>query len=173
MAPPKTELIGRECRNCRSTFLSFPSRNKKYCSVSCWKSFTPPTDHAICVMCKLDKPASEFGKTISKKNGLSSQCLECRRVADRKRGRSIRLARLGLNLEQYEHMLIAQDGKCAICNIVPVKRNGILVVDHNHVNGEIRKLLCVDCNLGLGHFMDSISNIKNAFEYLVKYGGSK
>jgi hypothetical protein len=60
-----------------------------------------------------------------------------------------------------------QNGLCAIC-----KRDedtaGTLCLDHCHTTGEIRGLLCTDCNLGLGRFKDSPENLKAASEYLTR-----
>jgi hypothetical protein len=58
-------------------------------------------------------------------------------------------------------MFKAQSGKCAICG----KRKP-LGVDHCHVTGKIRKLICIKCNTGIGMFGDSPVLIKKALEYL-------
>lgn len=47
-------------------------------------------------------------------------------------------------------MLLAQDGKCAICDKRPKKGSPSLHVDHCHNSGRVRKLLCVRCNMALG-----------------------
>lgn len=71
----------------------------------------------------------------------------------------------GITEEQYEELLLAQAGKCAICLCKPRTRR--LAVDHNHKTGEIRGLLCSRCNHGLlGHAHDSIPVLERALEYL-------
>jgi len=63
--------------------------------------------------------------------------------------------RYGLSREQYEVMLAQQDGVCAICKGEGHKmQNGKrgLVVDHDHVNGDVRGLLCMRCNTYIEHF---------------------
>jgi len=41
-----------------------------------------------------------------------------------------------------------------------------LVVDHDHKTGDIRGMLCHNCNRALGLFKDSVVNLKSAIEYL-------
>lgn len=59
----------------------------------------------------------------------------------------------GITLEDYERMANEQDGVCAICgeSQVPKKNNGngYLHVDHDHLSGKIRGLLCHLCNQGM------------------------
>ena len=60
-----------------------------------------------------------------------------------------------MELEHYEQLLDSQDGKCAICDRPPDASNtrgkGVLFVDHCHDSGDVRGLLCNDCNLIIGH----------------------
>jgi hypothetical protein len=68
-------------------------------------------------------------------------------------------------------MVEAQGGLCAICFKPEVRRKEdgtlrALAVDHDHVTGRIRKLLCHRCNLGLGHFDDDIMRLVSAVTYL-------
>ncbi len=49
--------------------------------------------------------------------------------------------RYGLNEAEYRELYLAQGGKCYICR----RANGkgrMLAVDHNHLTGEVRGLLC-------------------------------
>ena len=58
----------------------------------------------------------------------------------------------GIRLEHYERMLAEQGGLCAICGKPPVatkNNNGYLDVDHDHISGVIRGLLCHPCNQGM------------------------
>lgn len=83
------------------------------------------------------------------------------------------LGKKGVTLEQYDSMLAAQNGVCAIC-LCPERmiRNGkvqSLCVDHDHMNGNVRGLLCVNCNKILGHAHDDINKLKNSISYLESY----
>lgn len=53
----------------------------------------------------------------------------------------------GLTIEQHQAMIKEQGGKCKMCN--KTKR---LVIDHCHVSGKVRGLLCNGCNVAVGHY---------------------
>lgn len=72
----------------------------------------------------------------------------------------------GIDLTEYNNMLIAQSNKCAICSVSYDEER--LAVDHCHDSGKIRGLLCMKCNTALGSFKDSIDILQNAINYLKK-----
>lgn len=85
-----------------------------------------------------------------------------------KEGRRSRLKYgFGLTPEDYQQMLVEQNGRCAICKRLP-PRGYVLHVDHDHTSGAIRGLLCGECNWGLGHFGDDVVRLQAAIEYLQK-----
>jgi hypothetical protein len=59
-------------------------------------------------------------------------------------------------------MLSDQKGLCRVCGLTMTKPN----IDHNHETKKIRGLLCNNCNRGIGHLKDSISNLLAAIAYL-------
>lgn len=65
--------------------------------------------------------------------------------------------RYGMAAEDYNAMLAAQGGCCAICRQPPTKENTRagrepkLYVDHCHDSNRIRGLLCNHCNLAIGY----------------------
>jgi hypothetical protein len=73
--------------------------------------------------------------------------------------------RYGLSVADYEAMLAAQGGVCAICG-QPDSTGRRLSVDHDHNTGAVRGLLCSHCNRGIGHFKDSTTLLARAIEYL-------
>jgi hypothetical protein len=79
--------------------------------------------------------------------------------------RKMRLSSYGLTIDQYNTMNIKQAGMCAICAGPPVHHKR-LSVDHDHDTGQIRGLLCTECNSGLGFFKDSILILERATQYL-------
>jgi hypothetical protein len=66
-------------------------------------------------------------------------------------------------------MLINQDYSCAICGIHREDLSRDLAVDHCHSTGKIRDLLCINCNLGIGFFKESLFKLKSAINYLKKH----
>lgn len=79
-------------------------------------------------------------------------------------------ARYGITVEQYDQMVIDRNGKCDICHKVPTGKGSAarLNVDHNHDTGEIRGLLCWQCNVAIGYLKDSIKVLQDAIQYLGK-----
>ena len=74
----------------------------------------------------------------------------------------------GVTEEWYQNKLATQDNKCAICRQPFVKTPHI---DHCHVTGKNRDLLCADCNLGLGRFKDNEMFLLSAIQYLRRHNG--
>jgi hypothetical protein len=70
-----------------------------------------------------------------------------RLVADSSRLRA-RCTNYGVTVADWVFLAAAQDGKCGICGRGddPIA----LVVDHDHVTGRVRGLLCHTCNVGIG-----------------------
>ncbi len=71
----------------------------------------------------------------------------------------------GITLDEYKFMLEQQENKCSICKRLPEDTRR-LDVDHDHITGEIRGLLCLACNSSLGGFKDDINLLKAAIIYL-------
>lgn len=73
----------------------------------------------------------------------------------------------GMTIEDYDRMLAAQGGGCAICGRPP--RDDIsLHVDHDHETERIRGLLCFPCNNTLGDFNDDPVRLYAAANYLAR-----
>lgn len=74
--------------------------------------------------------------------------------------------RYGVTVEQYNALLIKQKGLCACCYkdlALTVRRPHL---DHDHITGAIRGILCRGCNMGIGQLGDNIKGVMNALEYL-------
>jgi hypothetical protein len=74
----------------------------------------------------------------------------------------------GITLEQYDSMLAEQNGKCAICGSSDPgdNKHGCFCVDHEHIGGCVRALLCFHCNTALGHMNDDPERLEAAARYV-------
>lgn len=148
-----------------------------------------------CGNCKESKNSTDFNKDNQRYDGLQWSCRACQkaeRIANKEvhaarqknyyqanKDRYIKYAsdnkdaikngnlkrKYGITIEQYESMLLAQDGKCKICQTSDPGKPSFSV-DHCHSTGVVRGLLCHSCNSGLGHFKDNKEIIAKAIEYL-------
>jgi len=90
-------------------------------------------------------------------------------VALRSGQREVRKLRgYGLTPDQFEAMMKSQRGRCAVCGQPPAGRGsaGTLHIDHDHVTGRVRSLLCSHCNLGIGRFRDDPALLRAAATYV-------
>lgn len=92
-------------------------------------------------------------------------CDEC--TGGGKHTRRVRIH--GLPAKLYEQMFEAQEHRCAICrrefeSCLNEKHKKTLFVDHDHVTGQVRGLLCPRCNNGMS-YVDSIDWHRQALEY--------
>jgi len=70
----------------------------------------------------------------------------------------------GITLEEYNALLVKQNGHCALCPAIPNGRR--LHVDHDHKTHAIRGLLCRKCNSGLGSLGDNEAGLLRALAYV-------
>ena len=56
-----------------------------------------------------------------------------------------------------------QNNKCALC-----LKEKELFVDHCHDTGNVRGLLCRECNTSLGKFHDDVNILTRAIDYIIK-----
>jgi hypothetical protein len=136
-----------------------------------------------CSTCKVVKPYSEFYTLTESRNlrvhtvgGVTNECKDC--MATRYKESHMR-RKYGISLEEYNAMYEAQDGKCAICGMPGKSRvtvesdhkrtgaiSGTLVVDHDHLTGKVRALLCSLCNVGIGSLRDDLELFRKAIAYI-------
>lgn len=79
----------------------------------------------------------------------------------------------GLTLEGFLQMYERQSGQCAICQIsmrTRANQKDACCVDHDHVTGKVRGLLCSSCNMGIGQLGDSAERLRAAASYLDRGG---
>ena len=87
----------------------------------------------------------------------SRACVACRKV----RAAKARLEKYGLNEATFDELLERAEGRCEIC-----QSDDPLHIDHDHHSGDVRGLLCNNCNNGLGRFSDDPARLRAALRYL-------
>jgi hypothetical protein len=138
-------------------------------------------DTATCTRCGLDRPIEEFGEQVERGGGrrLKRWCRTCNSDYQREyRVKNINeitnrnlIARYGITQNQYDEMLAAQGGVCAICrgpNTQVDSRTGKVRrfhVDHDHETGTVRGLLCHFCNVVLGMVEDDVERLRLLIDY--------
>jgi hypothetical protein len=144
-------------------------------------------DTKRCTKCGEVKPRTEFSKSYEGKHGpvLRSWCKPCssarvrawhaenpERAAGNRRRTNL-AKNYGLTVAEYDAMLRAQGGVCAICNRPErAMREGKVVrmpVDHDHETGAVRGLLCHTCNRAIGLLGDDTALMRRAISYLLRH----
>ena len=126
--------------------------------------------------CGRTLPEVCFGGDSSRSDNKNPMCRGCVRVKSKKtyckdKQYAHRLAqKYGLTVSERDGILFSQDWSCAICEKKDAGGRGKFHVDHNHETGEVRGLLCAQCNTGLGKLGDSIKTLKKAIKYLEEKG---
>jgi ATP-dependent Lon protease len=71
-----------------------------------------------------------------------------------------------LTVNDFNELLQLQFNKCGICekDLMDEKK----CIDHDHITGKIRGILCDYCNKGLGMLWDTHSSLLKAVKYLEK-----
>lgn len=72
----------------------------------------------------------------------------------------------GLTPQDYEDLLVEQNGRCAVCNKF-MDEDVRIAVDHDHRTEQVRGLVCTFCNIGLG-YVDRRLWLASALSYLAK-----
>ena len=130
-----------------------------------------------CHLCHRTRKLQYFPKSKIAVSGYYSYCYDCKRsinrLQDERRHESRKLSQknayllrtYGITLDTYNRMLEAQNHQCAICR----RDNDDIrkfAVDHDHLTGKVRALLCHNCNKGLGMFQDNADLLQKASKYL-------
>jgi hypothetical protein len=79
---------------------------------------------------------------------------------------SVYKRKYGLTIAEYDAMVAAQGGRCAICEADRPGGMGRWPIDHCAKTGKVRRLLCNACNPGLGFFKHDIALLQRAINYL-------
>jgi hypothetical protein len=77
-----------------------------------------------------------------------------------------RCKKYGITPNTYNKLFNEQEGCCAICGVHQSELPYTMCIDHDHITGEVRGLLCFRCNTGLGNFEDKAELLERATNYL-------
>lgn len=140
-----------------------------------------------CGRCGSLKPASDFDSSAKTKDGLKSKCIRCvddlwelRRAKhnyktehkeyyvnpQEKALLDTYKRQYGLDIDDYYSLLEFQDGECAICRRKPEPGGRRFSIDHDHITGMVRGILCAGCNSFLGYVKDNQDQIRTFLLYL-------
>ena len=124
---------------------------------------------STCMICRREAYLAKEGKRAIHRAGSKTWY-----DANPEKAKSQRLKRYGLDLEGYNDLRKKQNYCCAVCHKhekdVSQGRaktpETALHVDHNHLTGKVRGLLCTNCNTILGKCYDDDTILNNAIQYL-------
>jgi hypothetical protein len=76
-------------------------------------------------------------------------------------------SKYGITEAEYDQMVDIQGGLCACCNLAPSGKGAaaVLNVDHDHVTGRVRGLLCNPCNQAMGLMKDNPAMVRQLLAY--------
>jgi len=128
----------------------------------------PGVETKICAKCGEEKPHQYFYRCSTTIDGLAGRCIPCTIAGTRwtpnPGHRTHLMSKYGLTNEKFAEMLIAQSGRCEICER-PMRQ---AMVDHDHNTGSVRALLCARCNNWLAG-IESEGFVESAAAYLKKH----
>lgn len=111
-----------------------------------------------------------IAKTGTKEGSSVRQCKVCIKSKSERRAIQIRgnhlFRKFGITLADYDSMLTTQGGMCAGCKTTQPGGMGSFHVDHCHITGGIRKLLCMKCNTVLGYVDDNPELLETLADYV-------
>lgn len=132
--------------------------------------------YKVCNKCGLSKALTEFHKATKCPDGYRPECKTCHNLYKKEVTRRKKYAEYGITHEEYEELYEFQGGLCKICGNEETRihhQTGtkiLLAIDHDHVTGKVRGLLCANCNLALGYVKDDIMTLENMIKYLRENG---
>lgn len=138
-------------------------------------------DERRCYVCKIVKPLVDFYTDRGATWGRAGRCIACAAIQNKRwrvenkekaslvsRKTHIKM-KYGISWEEFERVYSTQDGRCAICTKELQKASRDTCIDHDHLTGVIRGVLCRKCNTGLGQFCDDLLVLKKAVTYLEQW----
>ena len=191
VSPRRKHGRGSYCQPCfnERSKKSYAKRVKEKHGREVKQTVIVPEGHRHCPDCDQLQPLDDFPRDRNGREGRGSYCKPCHnargRASKEKHGgsRGYHLKRrYRLTQAEFDQILAAQGGKCAICGAPGPEH-----VDHDHLFGNVRGILCfklkvrarrcrpsaatprpltIICNGGLGQFKDDVATLSKAITYL-------
>lgn len=111
-----------------------------------------------CFTCRTWKSAAAFTVDRSRLGGLAARCKPCMSTAST-------ASRYGLSVDDLAAFRRKHNERCGICMATEN-----LHIDHNHSTGELRGLLCPNCNSAIGKLREDPALFAAALTYLARSG---
>lgn len=142
----------------------------KVCSNACCPNTNP-------------QPISQFYFYDRRKGSIEAQCKDCRIARSSSTYTKSKDKKIWVELRRkywpqltsaqarakYEGMMAAQGGKC-VCCLEPLSRGiGKSAVDHDHITGKVRALLCGHCNRALGYVKENFDTALRLARYIQEH----
>lgn len=119
----------------------------------------PPIPCRICNKCMQHKPLTDFANDKGRRDEFKRHpvCKSCMRLHTQ-------------TVQRIKKTAPPKPSVCECCGRNPDTDRTIRgwAMDHNHSTHEFRGWICQTCNIGLGHFKDSVNGLLNAIIYLKK-----
>lgn len=131
----------------------------------CDKEFNPTNSRQAYCGNKKNQQSCSYKRWRNVGSGINEK--EKQRITKYRKNHHFK-SRYGITYDDYQVLLNKQNWVCAICGGKTQQKNGLisLNVDHDHVTGKVRGLLCFNCNTSLGKFKDDVNLLKKAINYL-------
>lgn len=157
-------------------------RNKRYGSPTGLppRTVPPGATERLCHGCGETKPLTEFGPLKTGQFGLKPRCRACEAAKARRqrenasaeqRERYLEIQRRSAAKSAYgpdglvAFERIQRGDPCDVCGNRPTGKRA-MAIDHCHVKGHVRGILCKDCNLVLGWMNDDPNRLRALADYL-------
>lgn len=151
---PKS-YAAKHCRVCRLRHLQDPSLS---------------IGQKRCKSCQSVKPLDQFAIDSRRRDGYQVWCKQCfakhYRSTGGKAQRKHTFGKYGITVADFIAMWTSQQGVCAACGDPLDRTSSNTHIDHCHVTGRVRGILCRACNHALGNVKDSIERLEGLVRYL-------
>ncbi len=129
-----------------------------------------------CSRCEINKNLLKFPKSKNSRDGVHNQCKKChneyyskekyKKYYPQNKNRYY-LKKFNITLKDKEVMIQNQSNTCLICK-QQFKASHSTHVDHNHITGKVRGILCSGCNMLIGFMETNPKRLEEAFNYLLQ-----